>query len=177
MGKAIKIGLLCWYLNPVDLYKGVNVQKKDKVVIRMGKRRQAISVYCLSILPLKHLWTYHECRYYINLLSALPSPIPPETGLGQETRKTQLLLSFIGSDDEEDGHETELSGEAEAAWKTHMEKKIFTQDFRFFNTSHLRIPLKMAFLFCSSGTLCNFLSALGYLGVLAVKVEGIQKQI
>ena len=123
MGKAIKIGLLCWYLNPVDLYKGVNVQKKDKVVIRMGKRRQAISVYCLSILPLKHLWTYHECRYYINLLSALPSPIPPETGLGQETRKTQLLLSFIGSDDEEDGHETELRGEAEAAWKPTWKRK------------------------------------------------------
>ena len=51
------------------------------------------------------------------------------------------------------------------------------QHFRFFNTSHLRIPLKMAFLFCLSGMLCNFLPALGYLGVLAVKVEGIQKQI
>ena len=55
MGKEIKIGLLCQYLNPVDLYKGVNVQEKDKVVRRMGKTRQAIPIYCLSILPLKHL--------------------------------------------------------------------------------------------------------------------------
>ena len=48
MGKEIIIGLLCRYLNLVDLYKGVNVQKKDKVVRRMGKTRQAISIYCLS---------------------------------------------------------------------------------------------------------------------------------
>lgn len=63
---------------------------------------------------LKHLGTYHECRCYINLPSALPSAIPPETGLGQGIRKIQLLFSFVGSDDEEGGQETELRDEAEA---------------------------------------------------------------
>lgn len=35
--------------------------------------------------------------------------------------------------------------------------------------SHLRIPLKMVFLFCLAGMLCNFCHMLGYLGILAVK--------
>ena len=56
-------------------------------------------------------------------------------------------------------------------------KKIFMQGFRFLSMGLLRIPLKMALSFCLSGMLYNFRLMLGYLGALAVRVEGTPKSI
>lgn len=71
-----------------------------------------------------------------------------------------MLFLLIGSNGEEDCNKTDRKRDEATARIINLRpqvshKKIFMQDFRFLNMSHLRIVLEMVFLFCWSGMLYN----------------------